>query len=95
MANCLICSKDCTENQAHIIKLTAQEREFLLKSGSKPLEQYTYCKPCWRILSDPATAPDFISGLVHLNLRKIGVSNAKDLAERYKHWLAKHAVRKS
>jgi hypothetical protein len=88
---CLVCAKECDRKHTHIVVLSEQERKHL----NKPRDEYIYCVPCWRVLSDPKTAPDFISGLMLLNLRQLGVPNAKELSTKLKHWLIARSVRKS
>lgn len=91
MFECLLCERPHPEAGCHIIVLTEQERAQV----QNPLERYVYCKPCWKVLSDPVTSPVLMSGVVLQHLRQLGVERAEELAANYRQALSARAVRRS
>jgi hypothetical protein len=71
----------------HIIVLSEAERQQV----ADPLDEYPYCRPCWKILSDPVTAPALISGIARHRLQRIGVDRADQLADKFRSDLAELA----
>lgn len=67
---CLICDKELTAETCHTIILTEEERRIT----TDPLDAYTYCKPCWKVISDPIRGPILMKGLVQQRMRLLGVS---------------------
>lgn len=55
----------------------------LREQGKEVLDEYPYCKPCWKVISDPIAGPNLMKGLAQTHLRRLGVSNAEELAEKY------------
>jgi hypothetical protein len=53
------------------------------QQGIGSLEEYIYCGPCWKILSDPITGPNFGKGLIQQRLQQFGVLGAEGVATRY------------
>jgi hypothetical protein len=88
MFNCLVCGTEKPLDKLHVIKLTEAERQFL----DEDREQYTYCQPCWKILSNPVTAPALMSGIARHRLQQAGVDQADQLAQRYYQSLTKLAT---
>lgn len=72
----------------HVIVLTEAERQVI----ANPLDEYTYCRPCWQVLSNPQTAPALISGIARHSLHQLGVDNADELAEKFRQDLAERAT---
>ena len=77
---CLICSGERNRTACQVIKLTPAEKA----ATQNPLDEYVYCNPCWKIMKNPATASDLMSGIMLMHLQRLGVSNAKELADKYK-----------
>lgn len=90
MDKCCVCN-GMTDEAGQVIDLTEEERSTYPSSP----ERLFYCKPCWKILSDPVTGPTLVGGLAHQYLRRLGVSNAEQLAARFQSALAQKAVRRS
>lgn len=88
MSDCIVCGAPGKRESQHIIVLTEAERILLAESQ----EEYVYCQPCWRILSDPATAPALMSGIARHRLRQSGVDNADQLAEKFRQDLMARAL---
>ncbi len=88
MSNCMVCGAPGRREDQHIVTLTESERELL----NEPLEEYQYCKPCWGILSNPATAPALMSGIARHRLRQAGVEAADQLADKFRQDLATRAL---
>lgn len=55
----------------------------MTSSGQKFEEEYVYCRPCWKTMTNPATGPQFMKGLFEVRLRQLGVSNAEAMATEY------------
>jgi hypothetical protein len=91
MSNCLICGVEKNREALHVIVLTEEERAQV----PNPLDEYTYCKPCWKVLSDPRTAPALISGIAQHRLAELGVSRADEMAEKLRSKLTDRALRKT
>jgi hypothetical protein len=88
MPNCIVCGSEKSREDMHVITLTEAERQLLAESR----EEYVYCQPCWRVLSDPATAPALMSGIARHRLRQAGVDNADQLANKFRQDLAARAI---
>lgn len=86
MFNCKVCGS-AGENH-HVIKLTKEERRLLPEAA----EEYHYCPSCWRVLSNPVTAPSLISGMALHHLRQAGVANAEQLADQFRQDLTVRAT---
>ena len=90
---CLICQAKRPRNNCHVVKLTVEERHLLRQEGREILEEYPYCLPCWRMISDPVSGPALLKGLAQAHLRGLGVSNAEELATNYYNGLLKLSKR--
>jgi len=77
---CLICSGERNRSACKVIVLTSAERSVT----QNPLDEYVYCNPCWKIMKNPSTASDLMSGIMLMHLQRLGVSNSKELAAKYK-----------
>jgi len=80
---CGLCGAGRPRASCHIITLSLEERQQLRAMGQQPRSEYVYCKPCWRTLSNPVTAPAVLKGLVQTGLRQFGVENAEQVAQQY------------
>jgi hypothetical protein len=88
----MVCGTKGERKEQHIIELTEAERTLLSESRT----EYVYCRPCWKVLSNPATAPALMSGIARHQLRQAGVDNADQLADKFRHDLeARTATRRS
>lgn len=87
-AKCLICGGEREREDCHIIVLSEEERAHV----PEPLDEYVYCKPCWKVISDPTAGPSLMSGIASHYLRRIGVSKPEVL-DRFKAALTSRAVR--
>lgn len=83
MPHCGVCGQERDRGKCHIIVLSDREREQIIATGQEPLDEYTYCKPCWRTLSNKATGLSLMKGLFQIRLRHLGVSNAELIAQKY------------
>ena len=83
MPTCIICGRERSEEDCQIIRPTKQELEAIKGKGVIPKEEYAYCHPCWRTLSDPVTGPMFAKGLVQVSLKQLGVTNPEQAATKY------------
>lgn len=80
---CGVCGREWERHSCEIITLTEAERLELERQGVKPLDEYIYCGPCWRTLSDPTAGPNYGKGLIQQNLQRIGVGNAEAIATKF------------
>lgn len=65
------------------IELTAQEKKVLIDQGRTPPDTLYYCPPCYKLLQHPEHGPILMRGIFEQQLRQAGVSNAKQLADKY------------
>ena len=54
------------------------------KRGQTPQEHYYYCRPCFRLLENPATAVELMKGVVQAQAQALGAVNAEEAAEKFK-----------
>lgn len=80
---CGICGRERERKSCKVVELTDEERQAIEDSGQEPDDEYIYCKPCWRTLTDRQTAPAFMVGILQVRLRLAGVSNAEQIATAY------------
>lgn len=80
---CGVCSIRRERADCHVVELTDEEVRSLTNAGLKPEKELFYCKPCWKTLTDPKTAPMVMKGLFQMRLRQLGVSNSEEIANRY------------
>ena len=74
--------------------MTEEEKKFvLLSSGEEPPDEYTYCKPCYRILQDRLSGAELLKGSFLLNLKAAGVPDPEAAADRYFKLLLKKAAK--
>ena len=88
---CVVCGRSQSRGQCEVIEPTAKERLGIEEMGQKPLDEYIYCRPCWKNLSHPVSGPAFMGSLFEVMLSRSGVVNAEMLAKRYHAWLANRA----
>jgi len=86
---CAICARRRDESSCKAIPTTKADRAQLLKMGEKtPQVVYHYCRPCLRILENPATALDLLRGMMRIYAQAAGASNPDQIASKYKSQLA-------
>ncbi len=88
---CCVCSKDRPKESCVIIQLTEAEKASVQAMGQKPEEQYVYCRPCFRVLSNPEQGAQLIRGVFQHSLQAEGVQNAEQLARTYYEFLVRKA----
>jgi hypothetical protein len=69
------------------ITLTPAELAEFERMGQKVSPEFTYCKPCHRMMSDPNAAPQLMKGLAQVRLQQMGAGNAEKAAEKFKNAL--------
>ena len=85
---CAICGKSRPKGQCKVIELTGEEKEAVREGmGTEPLEEYFYCQPCWKNISDPRSGPAFVGSMYEITLRQIGVEDPEKAARKYRAWL--------
>lgn len=94
MPFCCVCNRNRPRPDCEVVVLTEQEKEAVQKMGQTPEEEYVYCRPCFRILSNPETGAQLIKGVLQVQLRQSGVANAEQLANRYYDFLIAKAKKK-
>jgi hypothetical protein len=89
--NCCICGRDFEKNMTHVIQLTAEEKEYVLKNTGKNEERFVYCKPCFRILNDRDKGASLIRSVMEIDLNSSGHPRAKEMASSFVEALRKKA----
>lgn len=67
---CALCEQTKDEGSCEVLTLTDAEKAAIPNAP----DQYVYCRPCWKVLNDPANGSALLKGLVQAKLRTIGVS---------------------
>lgn len=80
---CGVCGRGFPKGKCHIITLSEEEKQVLRDSNQEVLEEYIYCQPCWRTLSNPVSGPAVMKGLLQIRLQQSGVSNAEQVATKF------------
>jgi hypothetical protein len=78
---CCICGHD--RSHCHVVKTTEAEREAIQRMGQEPQEEYAYCRPCYRLLSDKEHTAQFMQGIVQTRLQMSGPPRAAEIAKKY------------
>lgn len=93
MPKCDLCGRDRPQEVCHDLELTGVEKTYLRASGVER-DHLTYCKSCWRALSDDRQqGARIVQGLFQswLKQRGSGLSEQK-AAELFKLLVGKNAV---
>ncbi len=92
-----MCGTFRSPDECHVLTLTDEEKQQIRDRGQKPSDQVVYCRPCHRLMSNPATAQDLMAGMLLIRLKSAGVTNAAAMAQGFKKKLAEktQAKRKS
>ncbi len=88
---CVICGRMRPRAQCKIIKPDIKERDAIRELGQEPKPEYTYCRPCWRNITDPTTGPAFMKSLFEVLLSRGGVQNSEKIATKFHVWLVEQA----
>lgn len=81
---CAVCNRSKKRSECEVIRLTEAEKKSVRSTGATPLDEYFYCRPCWRIVTDRFKGADLQKGIVQVSLQQIGVTNAEAIATRYR-----------
>ena len=82
---CQICGRMKSRKTSQVYETTEEERAALRRMGdANPSREVAYCRPCFRILSDPERSADLMKGVIEQRLRALGVPNAEHLALKFK-----------
>jgi len=92
MVICTLCQQSWPDTDCQVVTLTEEEVVQLKEQGHNPPSQYTYCKPCWKVLSNPVSGPAVLRGLFEHHLKRVGVVNAEELADKYHKRLVEMAL---
>lgn len=79
-ATCLICQRSRPRESCHVIVLTEAERAQV----PDPRDEYVYCKPCWKVLSDPVQGASLMGGLAQHYLQHLGVEGVSERVTRFR-----------
>jgi hypothetical protein len=88
---CCVCHRDFDINTGREVILTAKEKQVIASQGQEPPEKLLYCTPCWKTISDPIAGPALFRGIFEGGLRRLGVLDAEERANKYHAWLSKKA----
>ena len=92
---CCICNRQKEESEGKTFVLTDAEKASLVKIRQSPLDKYFYCRPCFRMISDPEKAAQLIKGVVQVSLTAQGNPKAEAIATRYYQFYLRNGKRKS
>jgi hypothetical protein len=81
---CAICERERSDTACKVFVLTASEKEGLRKMGVTPPARQYYCRPCFRILENPASAVELMKGVLQAQAQALGASNAEEAANKFK-----------
>lgn len=84
---CCVCSRQREEDACVTLRLTEAEKKHLAAAGEPPVEYLSYCRPCYRTLSDREAGAQLMKGVVQIRLREAGIQNAEQLAEKFYNFL--------
>ncbi len=88
---CCVCSKERPEASCVVLRLTEDEKAAVQAMGHEPTETYVYCRPCFRVLSNPEQGAQLIRGVFQHTLKAEGVPNHELLARKYYEFLISKA----
>lgn len=82
---CAICERERSDTACEVFVLTTAEKESLRKmSAVPPPDRQYYCRPCFRILENPASAVELMKGVLQAQAQALGASNAEEAANKFK-----------
>jgi hypothetical protein len=70
---CGVCGKE--RECPTTITLSEEMKETLQAQGLTPPDEYHYCAPCWRMVSDRERGARLLSGFFQVNLTGLGYAN--------------------
>jgi hypothetical protein len=88
---CCVCSKKIESSACVTLRLSDSEKESVRQMGQEPQNEYEYCRPCFRLLSNPEQGAQLIRGTFQLALRSEGVPDAESKARKYYDFLIRGA----
>ena len=81
---CGTCNREWPDKKCHVLDLTPEDKAYAKIQGvENPPDQYIYCNPCWKVLSDRLMGAQFIKGSLQVQLQAKGVGNAEALSQQY------------
>lgn len=93
MAVCCVCEKE--REPEKVLELTDDEKTMVrLMSGKEAPDSYSYCKPCWLLVSDRVQGPQLLKGLLQVGLKQAGVRNPEQIATKYQEFMLQHGYKK-
>lgn len=81
---CIICARQKARADCEVLKLSTEEQLAIRASGERPPAEIAYCRPCYRLISNPEKALDLLKGMYLMRLKAAGVPNAEAMAEEFK-----------
>lgn len=79
---CGVCGVQFSLDLMHAVELNPQERAFAISQGHTETAFY-YCRPCWRVMQNPAQALQVMRAVAVQTFRQQGARNPEDLADRW------------
>lgn len=82
---CAVCNGEFEARQCEHLPLDAADRAAIQRAEGVAPQALYCCKPCWRLLKDPAAASQLMKGVFQQSLQLAGVPSheAEKQAERY------------
>lgn len=85
MLKCCVCDRPREREHMWIIQTTPDERAAIKKMGAVAADEYPYCRPCWRVVSDREKGAQLLKGMMQMKMRVQGAPGADDIgAKLYK-----------
>lgn len=86
---CIVCQRLRVVEECHILTLTDLEKQHIRERGQTPADEVTYCRPCYRLITDKHAGADVLTGMLLQRLKAAGAQNADKLAAKFKEQLVK------
>lgn len=88
---CCVCGANRDLKKCVVLKTTDAERDAIRKMGQEPKDEYVYCRPCHRLITDKERGAKLLQGLVQTRLRMAGNPRADEIGKRYYDFLLQKA----
>jgi hypothetical protein len=92
---CINCGRERAQEEGRVVKLDDEAREMIktLTKETAP-EDFFYCAPCYRVITDREMGARLISGWFEMQLRVAGHPRAAQAAEAVYKFLIEKSARK-
>jgi len=85
---CGVCSREWPKEHCRTIVLTAVERAYVMAAtGGAAPDEYVYCNPCWKLLSNRQQGAQFIAGSFQASFQASGHPKAAQVGKKMLNFL--------